>query len=349
MVEHTRRMLARWPDGLEVNMADAMTHLTLDITGKTLFGVELAGREAPLREAVRTLSEVFMQELNATLRLPDWLPLPGKRRKRAAIGVLDRFVREVIRERRASGEDRGDLLSMLLLAVDAEGDGRGMTDEQARDEAMTLFNAGHDSTAAGLAWVWYLVAKHPEVQARIVAEVDAALGGRPAAAEDLPRLAYAERVVKEALRLYPPTWSLFAREAVADVEVGGYTLPRGSWVAMFPYVLHRDPRWFPEPERFDPERFAPGRVEQVPPLAYVPFGAGPHACIGNAFASMEMVLILATVLQQVRVELAPGQGDAEPEPLIALRPKGGVRVKVKRRAPAPAASEDKGATVAGPV
>jgi cytochrome P450 len=348
MVGHTRRLLGSWRGGAEVNIADAMTHLILDIVGTTLFGVELAGQEAELRRAVRTLSEVFMGEMNALLPLPDWLPLPAKRRKRAAIRFLDRFIRDIIRRRRASGEDRGDLLSMLLLAVDEEGDGRGMTDEQARDEAMTLFNAGHDSTAAGLAWIWYLVARHPGVQARILDELDRTLGQRPATLEDLPRLAYAERVVKESLRLYPPTWALFTREALADVEVGGYRLPKGSWVFTSLHALHRDPRWFPEPERFDPDRFAPGKVEQIPSFAYLPFGAGPHGCIGNTFATTEMVLILVTVLQQFRVALAPGQGDAEPEPLIALRPRGGVRVALNCRERSTAASAAGGATVEGP-
>jgi cytochrome P450 len=331
MVEQARRMVERWRSGMEINIADVMTHLTLDIVGKTLFGVELTGQESQLREAVRVLSEAFTREANAVLNLPDWLPLPSKRRKRAAVQFLDQFIRNVIRQRRASSEDRGDLLSMLLLAVDEEGDGRGMTDEQARDEAMTLFNAGHDSTAAGLTWIWYLVAKHPAVQARIMEEIDAALGDRPATGMDLPRLAYTEQVVKEALRLYPPTWSLFPREALTDVKIGGYVLPKGSWVSILPWVMHRDRRWFPEPERFDPERFGPGRLEQIPKYAYIPFGAGPHICIGSAFATMEMTLVLATVLQQFRVELAPGQRDAEPEPLIALRPRGGVRLTLTRR------------------
>jgi cytochrome P450 len=224
---------------------------------------------------------------------------------------------------------------MLLLAVDEEGDRRGMTDEQARDEAMTLFNAGHDSTAAGLAWIWYLVAKHPAVQDRTVKEVDEAVGGRAVTFADLPRLGYAERVVRESLRLYPPTWSLFPREALAEVELGGYVVPKEAWVSIFPWVLHRDARWVPEPERFDPDRFAPGRAEQIPQYAYIPFGAGPHACIGKGFAMMEMTLILATVLQQYRVELLPGQETVEPEPLIALRPKAGVRVAVSRRVAIP--------------
>jgi cytochrome P450 len=199
---------------------------------------------------------------------------------------------------------------------------------------MTLFNAGHDSTAAGLAWVWYLVSRHPEVEARLRAEADAVLGDRPATWEDVPRLSYTEMVVKETMRLYPPTWSLFPRQAIADVELGGYLVRKGGIVNMSPYLLHYDARWFAEPEKFDPERFAPARAEALPACAYLPFGAGPHVCIGNAFALAEMKLIVATVLQRWRLEPAPGQGEVKIEPLVALRPKGGLQLTVRPRPPA---------------
>jgi cytochrome P450 len=277
------------------------------------------------------ISETYVREAGNPFQLPDWLPLAGKRRKRWATQTLDSFVWSVLRERRASGEDRGDLLSMLLLAVDDEGDGRGMSDMQARDEAMTLFNAGHDSTAAALAWIWYLVAKHAGVEARLVEEIDTVLSGRPAKFGDLPRLPYTEMVVKEALRLYPPTWSLVPREVVSGVEIAGYEVPKGAWVYVFPWVTHRDPRFFENPEQFDPERFAPGRSDKIPQYAYFPFGGGPRVCIGNSFATMETILIVATVLQSFHVRLAANQGDVEPEPLIAIRPRGGLRVAVNRR------------------
>jgi cytochrome P450 len=335
MVECTRRFLDRWPANATVNMADQMTHLTLDIIGHTLFGVDLGDRAPELGEAVRVISESFVREASNPIRLPGWIPTPNHRRQRRAIQTVDNLIRGIIRQRRASGEDHGDLLSMLLLAVDEEGDGCGMTDEQARDEAVTLFNAGHDSTAAALAWIWYLVGRHPEVEARLVEEADAVLAGREATYADLPRLSYTEMVVKESMRLYPPTWSMFPREAIAPVELGGYTVPRGSWVYAFPWVTHRDARFFDEPLAFDPERFAPGRVEQIPPYAYFPFGGGPRGCIGNTFATMEMILIVATILKRFRVRLAPDQGEVEPEALIAIRPKGGLRVTLARR-PEPA-------------
>ncbi len=330
-VDCTRRMLDRWTNGASFDIAEEMTQLTLDIIARTLFGVDLGDRAPEVSEAVRTISQTFVGEAANPLQLPDWVPTAGKRRKRRAIKTLDDLIRGIIRQRRASREDRGDLLSMLLLAVDEEGDGRGMTDEQARDEAVTLFNAGHDTTAAALAWIWYLVAKHPAVEARLVDEVDGVLTGRPGAYGDLLQLPYTEMVVKESLRIYPPTWTLIPREVVDPVELGGYVIPRGSWLYTFPWVTQRDPRFFENPETFDPERFAPGRVEKIPPYAYFPFGGGPRVCIGNTFATMEMILIVASVLQKFRVKLAAGQADVEPEPLIAIRPKGGLRVALERR------------------
>jgi cytochrome P450 len=225
---------------------------------------------------------------------------------------------------------------MLLLAVDEQGDGKGMTDQQARDEAVTLFNASHDSTSAALAWTCYFIARYPDVQTRLRAEVDAVLGGRVAAFEDLPRLTFVDAVVKESLRICPPTSSLFTRQAITEVEIGGYQLARGSLVAISPYVTQRDPRWFPEPERFDPDRFGPGRVESIPEYAYFPFGAGPHVCVGNSFATMEITLVMATLAQRFQLELMPGQADLVPELKVSLRPRGGVWVKPLARLPAAA-------------
>jgi len=227
-VEYTRRMLADWQSGAVIDIADAMTRLTLAIIARTLFDVELSGQASQLGEAVHVLSETMVRELSSLFALPDWIPTESKRRKRWAISTLRMMIEEIIRERRAKQEDRGDLLSMLLLATDAEGDGRRMTDRQAADEAMTLFNAGHDSTAAALAWIWYLIASHPEVEAKLVEEAHGTLGSRSATYEDVARLAYTERVVKEALRLYPPTWAMLPREVITPVELGGYLLPRGG-------------------------------------------------------------------------------------------------------------------------
>jgi cytochrome P450 len=337
MVELTRRRLDRWTTGAAINLDQEMAQLSLEITGETLFGVDLRDRAAWLGETAEVLRATFVREFLAPVPLPDWLPLPSKRRMRRAIQDLDTFITGIIRDRRASGQDRGDLLSMLLLAVDEQGDGSGMTDQQARDEAVTLFNAGHDSTSAALAWTCYFVARYPGVQEQLREEVQAVLGGRVAGLEDLPRLTFADRVVKESLRICPPTPALINREAITEVEVGGYRLPRGSLTILSPYVTQRDPRWFPEPERFDPDRFGPGRVEEIPEYAYIPFGAGPHVCVGNTFALMEITLVVATVVQRFHLELAPGQEDLVPELKVSLRPKGGVWVKpVARMLVAPA-------------
>jgi len=336
MTAATGRLVDRWlsarPGSVEMN--GAMTDLTLEIAAGTFFGADLAGQAQQIGDAVAVLSEYATREIGKPFSLPNWVPLPRIRRKLRAIAYLNDTLDRLIRERRASKEDRGDLLSMLLAATDAEGDGRGMTDEQVRHEAMTLFLAGHDTTAGTLPWVWYQLAKHPEVAARVQEELERVLAGRTATAEDVAKLTYTERVVKETLRLYPQAYVLFARVAAEEVELGGYRLPRGSLIYPAPYVIHHDARWYPDPERFDPDRFAPERFAQLPTCAWIPFGAGPRACIGAAFATMEMVLILATVLQRAQLALAPGQGDPEPLPLFSLRPRGGLRMTVTARVPA---------------
>jgi cytochrome P450 len=336
MVEFTRRRLDRWTAGAAINLDQEMSQLALEITGETLFGVDLRDQAGWLGETAEILRDTFIREFLTIVPLPDWLPLPSKRRMRRAIQTLDTFISGIIRDRRASGEDKGDLLSMLLLAVDDQGDGTGMTDRQARDEAVTLFNAGHDSTSAALAWTAYLIAQYPGVQEGMREEVDAVLGARAATLEDLARLTFAAMVVKESLRIYPPTPVLINREAISEVEIGGYRLPRGSLAILSSYVTQRDPRWFPEPERFDPDRFARGRVESIPDYAYFPFGAGPHVCVGNTFAMMEITLVVTKLVQRFHVELAPGQEDLGPELKVSLRPQGGVWIKPVARRPAAA-------------
>jgi cytochrome P450 len=262
---------------------------------------------------------------------PDWLPFRKQREKRWAIRTLDGVIRRFIATRRSTGEDRGDLLSMLLLAVDEEGDHKGLTDEQVRDQCMTLFLAGHDTTAAGLMWVGWVLARHPEIAERTRAEVDAALARREPTYADLPALAYTERVVKEALRYYPPAIAIFGRKALEDITIGSWTIPKGGIVRAVSYVTHHDPRWFPEPDRIDPDRFAPGRVEQLPQLAYFPFGAGPRVCVGQHFAMMEMTLLTAMLVQRFTFAAAPGQGEPVLSAQMSLRPKDGLRLTLTSR------------------
>lgn len=337
MVACTQRLAADWDraledGGCELDIVKAMTDLTINIICKTMFDADVTGAARRLGQAVADLNDVAMYELMYPIRLPGWIPTPYQRRKRQAMGLLDSTIRQFIRERRATGADRGDLLSMLLLAVDEEGDGGSMTDEQVRDEAMTLLLAGHDTTAAGLSWLWYMLASHPEVEVRVLEEMNGVLDGRPPAAADVARLSYTESVIKETMRLYPPAIGTFARQAVEDVDIGGYRLRKGAIIRALSYFLHHDPRWFPDPERFDPQRFAPGRAEHIPPHAYFPFGAGPRVCIGNMFAMTEMTLIMATLLPRYRLALAPGQGPPQLFVSLSLRPKGGLRMSVNRRA-----------------
>jgi cytochrome P450 len=334
MVAITARLRDEWHAGaarrgyLDVDVNDAMTALTLNIASETLFGADISGETARLGEAIAVLSDEAVKELQEPVTLPRWLPLPRVRRKWAAIDLLDTTVREIIRERRASTNgDRGDLLSMLLEAVDEEHDGGQMTDEQVRDETITLFLAGHDTSAAGLIWLWHNLARHPEVLERATAEVDS-LGSRLPTAADLKQLPYLETVLKETLRLHPPAIGVFTREAIGDVEIGGYQLKRGHHVQLISFVTQRDPRWFPEPERFDPERFAPGRAESLPQYSYFPFGAGPRVCIGRQFALTEMLLVAATMLQTLRPAPQPGAPvSVELLPQLSLRPKGGLPLR----------------------
>jgi cytochrome P450 len=296
-----------------------------------MFDAEIGAEAGDLGRAVAILSEIAVKEMQSPWTLPDWLPLAEKRRKRWAMQRLDEAVRRVIRQRRASGEDEGDLLSMLLLAVDEEGGGGRLTDEQARDQAMTLLIAGHDTTAAGLTWLFYCLALRPQAAALVHRELDDVLGGREPTAKDLPHLNYTERVVKETLRLYPPAIGVFMRQALEDAEIAGYTVSRNSLVQLFSYVCQRDPRWFPEPETFDPDRFLPERQSTLPSFAYFPFGGGPRVCIGNRFAMMEMTLVAATILQHLNVELAAGQGPALPVARMSLSPGSGVKLRWTRR------------------
>jgi cytochrome P450 len=256
------------------------------------------------------------------------VPTPANLRLRRAIRGLDAILFRIIDDRRRGGQDRGDLLSMLLRAQD-EDDGTGMTDRQLRDETMTLFMAGHETTANTLAWAFYLLARHPAAEARLHAELDEVLGGRPPTFDDLPGLKWADMVVTETLRYYPTVW-LLGREAVEPVTVGGYDVPVGHTVFMSQWVVHRDPRWFDDPESFRPERWADGLARRLPRYAYFPFGGGPRVCVGNQFAQTEAVLLLATIARRYRLRLAPG-AVVTPLPTMTLRPDRGVRVILDAR------------------
>jgi cytochrome P450 len=261
--------------------------------------------------------------------IPTRIPTPHELRRRRAGRLLDEIVYRFIREWREKGQDNGDLLSMLLLAEDDEGN--RMSDQQARDEAVTLFLAGHETTANTLNWTWYLLAQHPEVEARLHAELDTVLDGRPPVLADLANLPYVEMVIKESMRLYPPAW-IIGRQAIEEVEIGGYFVPKGTDVNMVIYQVHHDGRWWPEPEAFKPERFSPENEVNLHKHAYIPFSAGPRVCIGNSFAMMEARLLLATIAQRYRLSLDAGQR-VEMNPMITLNPMGGLPMNVAAREP----------------
>jgi cytochrome P450 len=324
----------RWHAGETLDAHREMMALTLAIVGKTLFDADVEHEAAEIGAALATTFESF----NFGFFLPfsellDRLPLPATLRFRKARARLDATIYRLIEERRRSATDHGDLLSMLLLAQDTEGDGGRMTDLQLRDEAMTLFLAGHETTANALTWTWYLLSQHPDVEARLHAEIDSALGERLPSADDLGALPYTRMVLAESMRLYPPAW-IVGRRAIGPFEANGYTIPARSIVLMCQYTMHRDARWFPDPERFDPERFLPEHQAERPKFAYFPFGGGPRVCIGEQFAWMEGVIALATIAQRWQLRLAPGHPVAL-QPIITLRPKHGMRMTVEPRGRAP--------------
>ena len=329
MVEYAARTCGEWRAGETRDVAREMMRLTLAIAGKTLFDSDVEGEADEIGKALTTTFELFNSLTLPFGQLLDRLPLPASRRFQRARERLDATVYRIINERRASGEDRGDLLSMLIAARDEEGDGSGMTDEQLRDEAMTIFLAGHETTANALTWTWYLLSQHPDIEARFHAEVDEVLKGGLPTAEDFPRLRYTEMVFAEAMRLYPPAW-LIGRRALGDHQIEGYKVPARSILLISPYVTHHDARFFPDPFRFDPERWTPEARESRPKFSYLPFGGGPRVCIGESFAWMEGALVLATIAQRFRMRLAPGH-PVEMRPLVTLRPKHGMRMILESR------------------
>jgi cytochrome P450 len=327
VVTCARRRLGHWRPGEPFDVAGEMNELALEVIARLVFNEDVADRAAALRDAVHEFRQAMQAEGGSMLVLPDWLPLPSKARRRRAVRAIDDLIWALVRGRRAAGG--GDDMLAQILAAAADRPGLGITDREVRDEVATLFVAGHDTTSAALAWLWFALSQHPDVERRVLDEVDR-LGPRPVRHADLPRLRYTEMVVKESMRLYPATAFLFGREAVEDLELGGHTLRRGSWVFISPYIVQRDPRYFPDPETFDPERFAPARADRLVPYSYLVFGAGPRTCIGNALATTELVLVAATVLQRYRLVL--DQAPPEPEMEVVLRPRGGLRMRAEPRA-----------------
>ncbi len=331
MVSYAERMLTTWQDGETRDIHQEMMRLTLGIVAKVLFGAgtDEAGRvEEVLGWMARHANRLDEQGIRLLLRfLLGNFPTPTNLRFRKGIRRLDEIIYGIINERRDNGQDTGDLLSMLLRARDEEGN--RMSDRQLRDEMMTMFLAGHETTALTLSWTWYLLSRHPEVEARLLEELQEVLGDRTPGVEDLPRLRYAEMVIKESMRLYPPAWGI-SRQVVEECEIGGYRAPAGTQLIVVLWSMHRDPRYFEDPEAFYPDRWEDGSAKRVPKYAYLPFGAGPRQCIGGSFAMTEATLLLATIAKKFRLELASEQ-PVVPQPSTTLRPRGGIRMVLNKR------------------
>jgi cytochrome P450 len=336
MTENTVAMLECWQHFVEgdqpLDVADEMTRLTLHIVGQALFHIDLSAEADSISQAFTTFRTQFLEYISAP-HLPLGVPTPRNRRMRTVYRTLDGVVRDIIQQHRTlpidTDSDVRDVLSMLLLARDEE-TGQSMNDQQVRDEVMTLLLAGHETTATALAWTWYFLSQYPEVERCLHTELDMVLGGHLPTVERLPELHYTNMVLEEVLRLYPPTFGL-GRKAIADDEIGGYVIPANSMVLLCPYTTHRHPAFWEHPEVFDPERFAAKQEASRPRYAYFPFGGGPRMCIGNAFAFMEMQLVLATVAQRYQLRLVPGHA-VEPMLSFTLRPRHGLPMMLLERA-----------------
>ena len=326
MVRFAERAADRWADHQELDVQAEMARLTLAVVGDTLFGTDVdEGRSATVRRALSDTLGSFDRVYSPLFRLLVRVPSPTMRRYRRVESDLNRVIAEMIAERRGAGATGDDLLSLLLRARE---DGEGMSDEQVRDEALTLFLAGHETTAIALTWTWWSLSQNPGAEARLHEELDRTLAERPPGTEDLSLLPYTRAVISESIRLRPPAWAI-GRTAVADVSAGGYPIGAGSIVVVSPWLLHHDARWWPEPEAFRPERWLADDSERSR-YAFVPFGGGPRMCIGEPFARLEATMLLASIARRWRFASA---SDRPPglQAVITLRPRGGMPMVAIRR------------------
>ncbi|MGB8541702.1 MAG: cytochrome P450 [Candidatus Acidiferrales bacterium] len=319
----------KWQDSEERDIAQEMMALTLEIALRTLFGTTLPGEARQVALSLEFLMRYSLRRARSPFKVPEKWPTPSNRRAKREIQFLDSLVYRIIDERKKLGNanERNDLLSLLMAAMDE--DGSQMTPRQLRDEIMTLFMAGHETTALTLSWAWYLLSKNPAAETRLHEELRDVLAGRPPTIADLGRLPYLRGVVNEVLRLYPPAYVL-ARTSIAPCTIGGYDLPAGSTIILSQWVTHHDPRFFADPDAFLPERWLGGLEDRLPAGAYFPFGDGPRRCIGQNFALMEVVLVIATIAQKFQFRLATSR-KIVPDPLVTLRPRDGIPMRIDAR------------------
>jgi cytochrome P450 len=324
MVEIVEAHAQGWHDGEVRDVAHEMMSLTLDVAVRTLFGTTLPGEAEQIGRSLTFLMRYSLARVRSPIKIPEDWPTPKNRRAQREYDFLDSLVYRMISERQAKGnsEHHNDLLAMLMGAMDE--DGTQMTPMQLRDETMTLFLAGHETTALTLAWTWYMLGENPAAEALLHEELHGVLDGKPPEAADLMRLPYLQAVVNEILRLYPPAY-IVARTSVEPCQIGGYDFPTGTTFLMSQWVMHRDPRYFDDPDAFRPERWLDGLADRLPAGVYFPFGGGPRRCIGQGFAMLEASLAIATLAQRFRFRLVPGQ-TVVPEPLVTLRPRNGIRM-----------------------
>jgi len=330
MTDGARRMLDSWKDGGERNIHDDMMRVTLEIVAQCLYGAEVSGAAERVGKAMEVVTGKFVANASLAMLFPFDIPVSLAPREAKAIRELNEIIGKIVRERRASKQPREDLLDMLLRARDDEG--KPMSDAQLRDEVMTLFLAGHETTAIALSWACYLISQHPQIEQKLDEELRAVLGDRVPTPDDLPRLRYTEMVLKETMRLYPAVWGI-GRRALAACELGGYRVPAGANIFILQWRTQRDARFFPDPDRFDPERWRedPVRSGKIPRFAYFPFGGGPRVCVGASFAMMEATLLLAMIQQKYHLDPVTGH-PIEIFASVTLRPKHGICMTAKRRA-----------------
>lgn len=324
MVDATQKLMQTWEDGAQRDVSHDMMVLTLRIVAKTLFSTEVEADINLINRVIEQFQRIAVEQL-----FPSWLPTPSRIITRQVTHKLNQRIYEMIAQRRANGGDNGDLMAMLLLSTDE--DGNRLSDLDVRDEAVTLILAGHETTSNTLSWTFKLLAEHPEVEARLHAELDAVLGGRVPTLADLRQLTYTNMVLKEAMRLYPAAW-VIGRQALEDVEIQGEVIPKGAILNIYTYFIQRNEKYWDNPTRFDPERFSPENEGRINKWAYIPFSTGPRVCVGNSFAMMEAQLLLATIASRFQLSLPTGH-TVELNPLVTLNPKGGLPMILKERQP----------------